>query len=335
MRKTLFGFPTVSCRQRHARATRVNPQATRAQGLVGIVPYLRGGLQPATERPREGALGAAGLMVRIRTWFVVVAVAALVVGRPIAQTSSYRVGPKDVLAIAVFGHPELSGKLTVAADGTIAFPLLGPINAGQRTSAEIAEDLVARLSDGFLKKPQVSVDVVEYLSQRIFVIGEVRTPGLLPLTGSTTLLEALSRAGSLTEQAGGEVLVLRPLLAQAASPVVPGQVGVTELGRVGVQQLRSGTLPANIELRDGDTIFVPRAAVVHVLGNVKSPGAYRFEVGLTAIRAIYLAGGVSELGTTGRIEITRLIDGRETQLKAKPDDVLKPDDTVIVGTRRF
>jgi polysaccharide biosynthesis/export protein len=274
-------------------------------------------------------------MVRIRTWFVVVVVAALVVCRPSAQTSSYRVGPKDVLAIAVFGHPELSGKLTVAADGTIAFPLLGPLNAAQRTSAEIVEELVTRLSDGFLKKPQVSVDVVEYLSQRIFVIGEVRTPGLLPLTGSTTLLEALSRAGSLTEQAGGEVLVLRPVSAQAASPVVPGQAGVTELGRVNVQQLRSGTLPANIELRDGDTIFVPRAAVVHVLGNVKSPGPYRFESGLTAIRAIYLAGGVSELGTTGRIEITRLIDGRETQIKAKPDDVLKPDDTVIVGTRRF
>jgi polysaccharide export outer membrane protein len=253
-----------------------------------------------------------------------------------AQTpETYRVGPRDVLTVAVFAHPELSGKLTVAPDGTISFPLIGSINAKDRTAAEIAGDLAAKLSDGFLKKPQVSVDIVEYLSRRIFVIGEVRTPGPQSLTGSTTLLESLARAGSMTEEAGGEVVLLRPPQSQSPGPVVPGQTGVTELTRVTVQQLRSGTLPTNVELQSGDTIFVPRAETVHVLGNVKTPGGYRFEPGLTAIRAIYLAGGVSDMGTTGRIEITRIVEGRETKLKAKADDLLKPGDTVIVGTRRF
>jgi polysaccharide biosynthesis/export protein len=275
-------------------------------------------------------------VLRTPTLLVAVVIATFLAGRLGAQTSdAYRVGPRDVLAIAVFGHPELSGKMTVAADGTVTFPLLGPLNVSERTTAEIAADLVGRLSDGILKKPQVSVEIAEYMSRRIFVIGEVRTPGLLALNGSTTLLEALSRAGSLTEEAGGEVLVLRPTAAPAASPVVPGQAGVTELGRVSVQELRSGTLPANIDLRDGDTVFVPRAELVRVLGNVRSPGAYRFEPGLTALRAVYLAGGVSELGTTGRLEITRIIRGRETKLKAKPEDRVQPGDTVIVGTRRF
>ena len=72
-----------------------------------------------------------------------------------------------------------------------------------------------------------------------------------------------------------------------------------------------------------------------MLGNVKNPGAVTFEPGLTAIQAVYLAGGVTELGTTGRIEVTRVENGQEVKLKSKPTDPLKPGDTVIVGTRRF
>jgi polysaccharide export outer membrane protein len=251
-------------------------------------------------------------------------------------SATYRVGPKDVLAISVWGHAELSGKYSVAQDGTLSFPLLGSIKVGERTQPEIEAEFVSRLSDGFLRKPQVSVEVVQYLSQRIFVIGEVRTPGPIPLTGSTTLLETLARAGSLTEQAGGEVVLLRPRPGRSAGgPIAPGQDGVTELGRITVQQLRSGSISVNVPLQDGDTIFVPRAEVIHVLGNVKNPGSYTFTPGLTAIRAVYLAGGVSDLGTTGRIEVMRVVDGRETKQKTKPDELLKAGDTVIVGARRF
>ena len=131
-------------------------------------------------------------------------------------------------------------------------------------------------------------------------MGEVRTPGPVSLTGTTTLLEALARAGSLTEDAGGEVLLLRPGDAPGGGPVAPGQAGVSEVSRIAVQQLRTGTLLAELRLQDNDTVFVPRAETIQVLGNVKAPGSYRYEPGLTAIRAIYLAGGVSGFGTTGR-----------------------------------
>jgi polysaccharide biosynthesis/export protein len=250
------------------------------------------------------------------------------------EAGGYRVGPKDVLNISVMGHTELTGKYLVAADGTVSFPLLGSVKVAERSQAEIAADLVARLADGFFKKPQVTVEIAEYLSQRVFVMGEVRTPGSLSFSGSTTLLEALARAGSLTEQAGGEVVLLRQAPGGPAGPIAPGQTGVNELARISVQQLRSGSI-VNVALQDGDTIFVPRAQSVRVLGNVKSPGSYTFESGLTAIQAVYLAGGVSDMGTTGKIEVTRVENGKEVKVKAKPTDPLKPGDTIIVGTRRF
>jgi len=249
---------------------------------------------------------------------------------------AYRVGPSDVLGITVWGHTELSGKFVVTSQGSISFPLVGSIPVASRTASEIQQDLSTKLADGFLKKPQVNVDVVEYQSQRIYVMGEVRTPGPIPLTRTTSVLEALARVGSLTEQAGGEVMLLRPAAGALPGPVAPNQEGVTTLGHVSVQQLRSGSLSANLALQDGDTIFVPRSESIFVLGMVNSPGPYTLETGVTTVmRAISAAGGVSQLGSTGRVRITRIVDGKKVELKAKLDDMLQPGDTIVVGTRLF
>jgi polysaccharide export outer membrane protein len=253
------------------------------------------------------------------------------------QTAPYRVGPNDVLAVTVWAHSELSGKFTVANDGTISYPLIGSLKVAEQTVPEIQSQLTARLADGFLKKPQVNIEIVQYLSQKVYVMGEVRTPGPIQLSGSTTLLEALARAGSLNEQAGGEVVLLRPAAGGTAlGPATPGQDGVTQVARISVQQLRSGSITANVELVDGDTIFVPRGETIYVLGMVNSPGPYPIEPGITTVlRAISLAGGTSQLGTTGRVKVTRVVDGKKTEVKAKLDDLLKPGDTVTVGTRLF
>jgi polysaccharide export outer membrane protein len=241
------------------------------------------------------------------------------------------------LGISVWGRSELSGKFTIASDGTIAFPLVGSLVVAGRTILELEVLLVQKLADGFLKRPQVHVEIAQYLSQRIYVMGEVRVPGPIPLTGATTLLEALAKAGSLTEQAGGEVVLLRPAAGQSAGgPATPGQNRVTQMARIGVQQLRSGSITANMPLVDGDTIFVPRGETIYVLGMVNNPGPYPVEPGVTTVlRAISLAGGTSQLGTTGRVRITRVDEGKKTEIKAKLNDVLKPGDTVTVGTRLF
>ena len=135
---------------------------------------------------------------------------------PVSQ-QSYIVGPNDVLLITVFNQPQLSGKFTVEADGTIAFPLLGRVStAGGLTVRAVEEKIRDGLATRYLKDPQVSVAVDQYRSQQIFVAGEVRQPGSLQFTGSMTLIEALVRAGSTTDRAGADVVVVRSSSGSAA-----------------------------------------------------------------------------------------------------------------------
>jgi len=270
--------------------------------------------------------------------FSLLLVSASTSARAQGQTpgDSYKVGAKDVLSVSVFGHTELSGKFSVAGDGRLSLPLVGSIPVSGRTVSAIEAELVTRYSDGYLKRPQIAVQVVEYLSQRVFVIGEVRSPGAITLTGSTTLLEALAHA-AVTEQAGGQVVLLRPGSRESATgPVVPGQSGVTEIGRVSVQQLRTGSMTVNVPLEDGDTIFVPRAETVFVLGQVNKPGPYTIEPGATTVMtAISMAGGTTALGSTGRVKVVRLVDGERVEERAKLDDLVKAGDTITVGARLF
>lgn len=253
-----------------------------------------------------------------------------------APQTEYVVGVPDVLSITVWGETALSGKYIVGADGDVVFPLVGRVKVAGLTVRAIERDLRARLSEGLIKDPQVAVEVAEYRSQRVFVIGEVQTPGALPLTGTTTLLEALARAGSLTDRAGGDLLLLRPPESgKVASPVLPGAAGVTEVKRVNIQELQVGAVSDNLALRDGDTIFVPRAESIDVLGQVVAPGRYTAEKGLTVLRAISMAGGVTRLGSSRRVKIIRIVNGKKTERSAKLDDRVQPGDTILVQTRLF
>lgn len=257
-------------------------------------------------------------------------------GLAAAAQDVYRLGIRDVVNVSVLGHTELSGRFAVGDDGTLTFPLLGAVPAGGMTTTELQASLVSRLSDGYLRSPQVSVDIVQYLSQRVYAIGEVRTPGAVTLTGTSSLLDVLVKAGSLTEQAGGDIRVLRRKGANATGPLAPGQLDVEEVARINVQQVRRGLISFNGTLLDGDTIFVPRAESVYVLGNVNRPGTYLLDPGVTTVlTAIAQAGGISELGSTKRIRVSRTQNGRAVELEVKLDDLLQPGDTVVVGLRRF
>ena len=265
-----------------------------------------------------------------------VAVAALAPGAAGAQAVNYVVGPQDVLAINVFDQPDLSGKYTVEADGTFTFPLIGRLKAGGLTLRGIEDSLKRELANGFFRNPQLSVAVQEYRSQRIFIVGEVRNPGTYALTGDMSLIEALARAGSATEYAGGEALIVRSRLGQALQgPVLPGQEADAEVIRVDIKLLQSGQLSQNAALHDNDTIFVPRAELVFVFGQVKNPSAYPLQKGMTVLQALSLAGGVTDRGSTSRIQIVRLVNGQRTEINAKVDDIVAPGDTVIVKERFF
>jgi polysaccharide export outer membrane protein len=251
-------------------------------------------------------------------------------------SADYVIGPRDIVAMTVFNQPSLSGKYTVDADGTLALPLLGRVPAAGLTARDLERSLVTRLADGFLTKPELSVAIEEYRSQRVFVVGEVRQPGPIQLTGRTTLIEVLALARSTTAEAAKEAVIVRA--AAGANPtgaILPNQPEAGDVIRVDLNALETGTRANNIVLRDGDTVFVPRAPRVVVFGQVRSPGAYPIGTATTVVEVLALAGGVADRGAANRIRILRITNGKKTEIKAKLSDLLKPGDTVIVPERLF
>ena len=249
----------------------------------------------------------------------------------------YHIGARDVVDVAVWGQADLTGKFTVRDDGTFAFPLIGDVTAGGRTAGDVEEDIRSRLLKGYLRSPQVSVKVADFRSQRVFVVGAVTRSGAVPLAGRMTLLEALDAAGGATMNAGTEISVLRAASTSAdlSGPLLAGQEGVTEVSRVGLVDLQDGRVRENIALQHGDTIVVPKAQEVYILGQVKKPGTIEFTHNMTVFKAISLGGGVTEIGSGKGVRIIRIVDGKKTEIKAKPEDVLKPGDTIVVPTRWF
>ena len=266
--------------------------------------------------------------------------ALLVVGglqQPAAssQPTDYVIGPQDILMITSFDQESLSGKYPVDADGTFTFPLIGRVKAGGLTLRTLENELKRLLQDGFFHNPQLSVGVEMYRSQKIHVVGEIRNPGTYPLTGEMNLIEAIARAGSTLPSASGEALIVRAKAGKAAAaPQMPGNESV-DVTTVDIKQLQSGALSQNLPLKDGDTIFVPRAESIYVFGQVKSPGAYSIQRNTTVLQALSLAGGVTDRGATGRIKIVRIENGRTIELRVKLTDVIRPGDTIIVPERFF
>ena len=256
-------------------------------------------------------------------------VLCLVAVLPVAAQNDYIVGSQDVLTVTVFGEAELSGKYTVEQDGTFTFPQIGRVKAGGVTLRALEQELKTKLADGYLKNPQVAVVVETYRSQRILVLGEVRSPGEYQLTGEMTLLAALARAGSTTPTAGREAMIVRARKVRKAGD------DPSEVLRVDLTALQAGNMGLNLPLQDGDTISVPKAQSVFVTGQVKAPGAYAVEPGATVLQVLSLAGGLTDRGSDNRIQIQRTVNGKRVESGAKLTDIVKPGDTIIVRERFF
>jgi len=251
--------------------------------------------------------------------------------------ATYKVGASDVLGIKVFGEEELSNKYTVDTDGSITFPLIGRFQVGGKTTREIEEGLTKALVPDWLKRGQVSVEIAQYRSRSIFVMGEVRNPGRYSIEGPMTLLEVIANAGSTTATASNTIIVQRykdGLVAAVAAPAMPGDDRSAEVLRISLDDLREGRLSANLLLQDSDTIIVPPAERVYVSGYVKTPGAYVLRTGMTVGQAIAEAGGISERGSSRGIKIIRKdATGREVEIDAKMSDSLRPNDRIQVRQR--
>lgn len=251
--------------------------------------------------------------------------------------TNYVVGPQDVLTITSYDQADLSGKFTIEADGSFTYPMIGRVKAGGLTLRALEGAIKKQLVDeGFFRNPQITVSVETYKSQKIFVVGEVRSPGTYPLSGDMNLVEAIARAGSTLPSASGEAIIVHPTAPGVSGPTLPNQDAAAKSERVDLRAMQNGVLTQNVILRDGDTIFVPRAEAIYVFGQVKSPGAYSLQQkNTTVLQALSLAGGVTDRGSTSRVRIVRVVSGEKKEFKVKLTDSVQPNDTIIVGERFF
>lgn len=253
-----------------------------------------------------------------------------------AAQPSYQIGQGDILKVVVWSQPELSGEFTVDVAGAITLPLIGAVRVEGQSVEQIEKDIRGRLADGYVVNPQVAIGVAQFKSQRVFVVGEVRTPGVVPLSGALTLLEALTRVGSFSEFAGGDLVVIRPAPGRdVVGPVLATDAGATEILRLDVQQLQARGPTSNIDLQDGDTVVVPRAELIYVNGQVNTPGSFSYEREMNVLMAISKASGVNDMGSNRRVKIIRIVNGKRTEIKASLGDKVLPGDTVQVGNRWF
>ena len=233
----------------------------------------------------------------------------------------YVLGPDDRISILVHNHPELGAELDITREGWITAALVGQIKAAGLTPAQLAAKLTELLADGYLRDPQVDVGVKEYRSQWVVVSGEVLNPGRVPLRGGTRLKEVLGEAAGFSDEAGEEITITRK---------VPGTIETRTL-RISRTDYERGQ--SNPSLQHEDVIDVRRAEYCYIAGEVRTSGRVRIERGLTLLRVIALAGGLSDWANRKKV-LVLYGDGsvpREQTYDLNRIESGREDDPVIRG----
>ncbi len=233
---------------------------------------------------------------------------------PAQLRSTYVLGPEDQILIRALDADEIGDKpIRIDLTGYLRLPLVGRFQAAGLTTAQLETEIATRLKV-FVKQPEVSVSIVEFHSQPVSVIGSVRTAGIHQLQGQKTLIEMLSLAGGLADDAGHSVKITRrlewgriPLPSAADDPT-----GAFSVAEVSLKEILEARNPAaNILIRPRDVISVPRASMVYVIGEVPKAGGYvlRERETLSALQALSLAGGMDRAAAPQNARILRLPPG--------------------------
>jgi polysaccharide biosynthesis/export protein len=220
--------------------------------------------------------------------------------RPVARfvphdSASLFIGPGDELDVAVYGAPDLSSHARVENDGNILLPLVGFVPVAGETSTQAGRKIEESLRQAHLvKNPRVSVYVKEYGSSSISVAGQVVKPGVYPAIGPHRLFDILQAAGGVSEKGGDTVTI-----SHRDDPEHPVTV---KLSKDPAEMARS-----NIDLQPGDTVVVPDAGIVYVLGEISKPGGYVMNSsgGATVLQVVAAAGGPTRLASYGSVKIIR------------------------------
>jgi polysaccharide export outer membrane protein len=246
--------------------------------------------------------------------------------------SHYVLGSDDTLKIWALGIEEISDKpVRIDPSGDIDLPVVGKVHARGLSLEELKVQLMQRLAKEVLK-PQVSVEIVDFGSQPVSVMGAVNHPGVFQLRGRKTLMEVVSTADGLRPDAGPRVAISRDIKYGAlplpgAKPDPTGKYSVAE---VGVKELLAGENPSeNILMLPHDVVTVPVAEAVFVMGEVKKPGevALKSNASISVLQALASAEGLGPTPAPQDARIVRIIPGT-AERKEIPVDLRK----VLAGT---
>lgn len=256
--------------------------------------------------------------------------------RPQSTGGTYILGVGDRLELTVFGQEDLKKTIEVMADGSIILPLVGVIPVAGKTLASVRSEVELKLKD-YLVDPQVSLDIKDYQSQPVNVVGEVEKPGTYYLKGPTTLMDIMAQAGWMTREAGSEIILTRR---ESDSSDEEGSRQIT----ISKEDLLRGGSQYNPRLQAGDVITVGPEQYFYIRGEVVKPGQYKLGDRPTLLKAVSIAEGLTPYAKKKGIQIIRTVKGAQTKLtfdlksieERKAEDVpILPGDVIIVDRRMF
>lgn len=269
-------------------------------------------------------------------FLVMIAACAFAQELPILSADA-PVGPRDVLDVKVLEDEKISARTTISDDGSVTLNVIGKVQVAGLTSTLIESKLKTLLEADLLTKATVAVQVVEFASKPISVVGAVVRPGRIGSTGNTTLIQAITQAGGLAAGHGKELYVLRT-----------GTNGLSEQVAIDIDQLMvQGKPELNIPLAPNDLVNVPvdTPIAIYVMGEVMRPGKVDFRSSQTPtlLQAIAAAGGPTDRASR-RVVVKRMVGGREQTIKInyrdilsgkRNDEILRDNDTVFVEEAIF
>lgn len=236
-------------------------------------------------------------------------------------------GGGDSVKITVFQNPDFTTQARITERGTITFPLLGEVPIAGLTTAGAAARIAQLLVHGkYVRNPQVSLNVVQVRSRQVSVLGQVVRPGRYAIDDTNLkLTDVLALAGGVAPDGDDNVTVLE----HRSGKVQRITVDLAQLYRI-------GNLSQDVVLQGGDEIYVPRAPVFYIYGEVNRAGAYRLQPGMTVMQALSVGGGVTLRGTERGLEIRRKSpDATLRRIQARATDQIEPDDVIYVKESLF
>lgn len=236
-------------------------------------------------------------------------------------------GAGDTVRITAFRYPDLTTETRISEQGKVNVPMIGEVKLAGMTPEQAARHIADRMKRGnYILNPQIDVAVLEARSRQVSVLGFVTRPGRYVLDGTTAkLTDVLAMAGGPLPAAADTAVVQRTRGGESESVNV-------DLAAI----IQGGDASKDIEVASGDSIFVPKAPVVYVYGEVMRGGSYRLEPGMTVMQAISMAGGITPRGSENRIELRRRgADGKWKETSIEPIASVSANDVIYVRESLF